>query len=124
MKISYRERAAEEMEDKKAEMHCTFSAEVSRFRPDVYPRIFCLATSDLVHSTSGNRRACYPQIKVPPYHVPFFLLPSCLKASNPHFEKVREGSLQVTTPPPQSVTYRGDSQSAASADKSTCKNTK
>lgn len=66
MRISYKERAAEEKEDKKAEMQCTFSAGVSRFHPDVYPRIFCLATSDLVHSRSGNRRACYPQKKVPP----------------------------------------------------------
>lgn len=114
-------RAAEEREDKKAEVHCTFSAGVSRFHPDVYPRIFCLAASDLVHSISGNRRDCSPQIKVAPYHVSFSLPPSCLKAGN-LWGKVREGSVQVTTPPP-SVTYRGDCQSTASADRSRCKNT-
>jgi len=66
VRISYRDRTAEEREDKKAEIHCTFSAGVSRFHPDVYPRIFCLATSDLIHSRSGNRRVCCPQIKVHP----------------------------------------------------------
>lgn len=90
-------RAAEEREDKKAEVHCTFSAGVSRFHPDAYPRIFCLAASDLVHSRSGNRRDCSPQIKVPPYHVPFCLLPSCLKASNPHFGK-KSGKAHCRSP--------------------------
>lgn len=116
-------RAAEEREDKKAEVHCTFSAGVSRFHPDVYPTIFCLAVSDLVRSICGSRRHFSPQIKVPPYHVPFSLLPSCPESQqSPLQEKVRKGLLQVSTPLP-SVTYRGDCQSAASADQSRCKNT-
>lgn len=122
--MSYRERAAEEREGENDTIHCTFSAGVSRFHPDVYPRIFCLAASDLVHSRSGNRRACYHQIKVPPLDVTFSFLPSCLKASNPHYE-----NSQVRLPTGHHLSafdllHRGHCPSTASAHQSACNNTK
>lgn len=113
--MSYKERAGEARVDKKE--HGTFSAGVSRFHPDVYPRTFCLATSDSVHSRSGSRRVCYHQIKVPPLDVPLSVFSSCLKASNPHYGKerrkkkkksAREGLLQSTTPLPPDVLLTED----------------